>query len=359
MKTKQRPGRANTAPAFLKTLLTLIALVVIVVAAVFFAGLMILSSYDKPTGAFGPEATMFSVGQGEPGISVARRLATGRIIRSEYLFRFLMKARGLEQSLKAGDYAIPSDMGSNDILDMIARGRQRLIRFTVPEGSSLQSVASAAESAGVATARDVIEAARDPELVQSLGIAADSLVGYLFPDTYLLPRGAGGRQLVSIMVTTFKKRLVRELPETEALSPSELHERVILASIVEREYQLPEEAPLMASAFLNRLKIGMALQSCATIVYIIVEKQDKPHPYRLFDRDLQIQDPFNTYLHPGLPPEPICNPGLISLAAVVRPASTNYLYFRLIDEASGKHYFSTSLDEHIKAASLAVKPRSR
>ncbi|HOX92645.1 MAG TPA: endolytic transglycosylase MltG, partial [Spirochaetales bacterium] len=129
-------------------------------------------------------------------------------------------------------------------------------------------------------------------------------------------------------------------------------------SIVEREYRLPEEAPRMASVFLNRLKIGMALQSCATVVYVITQRLGKPHPSRLFDRDLEIPDPFNTYRQPGLPPAPIANPGLVALSAVFRPESSRYLYFRLVDEASGRHYFSETLDEHIRAGSLSVKPGS-
>ena len=359
MKASPQSGGRDDLKRAAKTLVAVAAFAIVVAAGLVIAGLVALSSLDKPTGALNAEGTSFTVGHGESGISVARRLAEESIIRNEYLFRLLMKAKGLELSLKAGDYAIAPDMGSNAILDMMAEGRQVLIRFTVPEGSSVRSVALAAEAAGIATAGDVTDAASDPALAEELGIIAGTLDGYLFPDTYLLPRGAGGRRLVSIMVDTFTKRLQEAIPEAGSLSPEELHDRVILASIVEREYRVPEEAPLMASVFLNRLRIGMALQSCATVVYIIAEKQGKPHPTRLFDRDLQIQDPFNTYLYPGLPPAPICNPGLTALSAALRPASTKYLYFRLVDESNGKHYFSASLDEHIKAASLAVKPRSR
>jgi UPF0755 protein len=269
-----------------------------------------------------------------------------------------MKSKKLENSLKAGDYAISDDMGSSDILALIAQGRQILIRITIPEGASVRTIAQVAEASGIASASEVLSVASSHEFAAENGVEADSLAGYLFPDTYLLPRGAGGKQLVSVMVSTFRKRLLDAVPEASALSAAELHQRVILASIVEREYRVPEEAPLMASAFLNRLRIGMALQSCATVVYIISEIQGKQHPARIFDKDLKIDNPFNTYLHPGLPPEPICNPGLTALSATLRPASTKYLYFRLVDETTGKHYFSSTLDEHIGAASLAVKPRS-
>ncbi|PKL26663.1 MAG: endolytic transglycosylase MltG [Spirochaetae bacterium HGW-Spirochaetae-3] len=335
------------------------AFILVVAVAGGVAVLAFAVSLDKPTGAIGPNGSVFTVGPGETGSSVARRLAQDEVIKSEYLFRLLMRSKGLEHSLKAGDYAIEADMGSTDILAMISGGKQALIRMTIPEGTGLKAIATAAEAAGIASADDVTAAAHDAALLKRLGIPAKSAIGYLFPDTYLLPRNAGGDEVVSLMVETMRKRVYQAVPEAVELSPEELHDRVILASIVEREYRVAEEAPLMASVFLNRLRIGMALQSCATVVYVISEVQDKPHPTRIFDRDLKIDDPFNTYLYPGLPPEPICDPGLTALSATLRPAITKYLYFRLVDEASGKHYFSATLDEHIRAASLAVKPKGR
>lgn len=350
--------RTSSTKGFLKTMVLFVALAGIIMVAISIAGLSILFYYDKPTGKTGPGGITFTVGTGDSGATVARRLAQASIIKSEYLFRVLMKAKHLENSLKAGEYTITDVMGSSDILQLIVEGRQILLRITIPEGASVQTVAQAAEIAGIASASDVLKAVSSKELAANMGVNADSLAGYLFPDTYLLPRNAGGEQLVSIMVSTFKKRVFDAVPESSTLTAAELHQRVILASIVEREYRVAEEAPLMASVFLNRLSIGMALQSCATVVYVISEIQDKPHPSRIFDKDLKIDNPFNTYLHPGLPPEPICNPGLTALQATLRPASTKYLYFRLIDENTGKHYFSSTLDEHIGAASLAVKPRS-
>jgi UPF0755 protein len=125
-----------------------------------------------------------------------------------------------------------------------------------------------------------------------------------------------------------------------------LRENVILASIVEREYGVPQEAGLMASVFRNRLAIGMALQSCATVVYIITEKQDKPHPSVVYYSDLAIKDPYNTYIHRDLPPGPISNPGETALSAVFNSPKSDYLYFRLIDSSSRQHRFSKTFEEH-------------
>jgi UPF0755 protein len=135
----------------------------------------------------------------------------------------------------------------------------------------------------------------------------------------------------------------------------ELNKRIIIASIVEREYRIPEEAAIMAGVFYNRLNIGMALQSCATVEYIITEIQGRRPPMVIYNRDLEIRDPYNTYLRPGLPPGPISAPGETALRAAFFPEETDYLFFRLVDLASGRHYFSRTLDDHIRAASLYVK----
>lgn len=336
--------------------LAFVVLVGIVLGA---AGLVAMSVLDRPPAAMPASGVELQVAQGESGNSVARRLAQANAIKSEMLFRLLMKARGLDQSLKSGIYLIEPGMSASAILDMIAKGKQILARVTIPEGASVETVASKAEAAGIASASSVMDALADPALLRSLSVPAPSAIGYLFPDTYLLPRNAGAEQLVRLMVETFRKRLAQNIPEAAGLSAAELHERVILASIVEREYRVPDEAPLMASVFLNRLRIGMALQSCATVVYVLEDRLGKPHPTRIFDRDLAINDPFNTYLHAGLPPAPICNPGMTALTAVFRPATSKYLYFRLVDESAGRHYFAETLDEHIKAAVLAVKPKSQ
>lgn len=335
-------------------LVALVLSTVIVIAA-----LGVGYSLDRASGLIPADGAEFTVAAGASAADIADRLATQGLVRSELLFRALLKLRRLESALKVGTYRVEPGMSGSDIMDMIAGGRQALVRLRIPEGSGLRALAQAAEAAGIASAADVTATAADPALAAELGLPPGAgLVGYLFPDTYLLARNSGADALLRLMVRTFRERLSAAVPEAAALDASALHERIILASIVEREYRVPEEAPLMAGVFWNRLRIGMALQSCATVVYVITERLGKPHPERLFDRDLEIKDPFNTYRYPGLPPAPICNPGIVAITAAIRPESTRYLYFRLVDEAAGRHYFSETLDEHIRAGSLAVKPRS-
>jgi UPF0755 protein len=157
------------------------------------------------------------------------------------------------------------------------------------------------------------------------------------------------------MADTFYKRLQEFVPEALSLSPAELNTRVIIASIVEREYRIPDETSLMAGVFYNRLKIGMGLQSCATVEYVITEIQGRPHPEVLLNSDLEIKDPYNTYIRPGLPPGPISAPGKTALRAAFNPVRTDYLYFRLTDAEAGRHYFSRTLDDHIRAGALYLK----
>jgi UPF0755 protein len=298
--------------------------------------------------------SLFTVGKGDSTQDIANALEAKGLVRSALAFRLLAKLEGIGSSLKAGTYRVGPDMGAKRILDEFVSGKQALCKVTVPEGFTLTQLAKLLERLGVAKSADLLQAARSPALLAELGIPATSAEGYLFPDTYFFPAGFSAEGVIRSMVQTFRERLA-SIPESTALGPSELQERLILASIVEREYKAPEEAPLMASVFFNRLKIRMALQSCATVVYVITERLGKAHPEVIYDRDLKIDDPYNTYERRGLPPGPISNPGMTSLRAVFYPAATRYLYFRLVNAEAGTHHFSATLEEHIDSRMLYIK----
>jgi UPF0755 protein len=157
------------------------------------------------------------------------------------------------------------------------------------------------------------------------------------------------------MTDNFFSKIESISPSFREMSMQELNEIVILASIVEREYRLVQEAPIMAGVFNNRLRINMLLQSCATVEYIITEIQGRPHPNVLLYRDLEIQNPYNTYMYRGLPPGPISAPGVVALSAAMFPARTDYLFFRLVDPSSGRHYFSRTYDAHIRAGERILR----
>ncbi len=330
------------------------AILIALLALCIGAALVALAVLSRPPASIPEAGILFTVRSGESASEVALRLEREGLIRSRFVFRAFARLFGAEGGLKAGVYLIKPGTDARAVLTLLVSGKQALARVTVPEGASLSRVASILEDAGVVKAEEFLAASRDLALLSELKIPSLSLEGYLFPDTYFLPRGYSASDVARTMLKTFRARIA-DIPEAASLSATELHAKVTLASIVEREYRIADEAPLMASVFYNRLKIGMALQSCATVVYVITEKLGKPHPERLFDRDIAIPDPYNTYLNRGLPPGPIANPGITALRAALRPATTKYLYFRLVDEAKGRHHFSETLEEHIGAGALLVK----
>lgn len=306
---------------------------------------------DEVGGA--PGSVLFEVPQGAGSGTVGQNLEAAGLIRSALFWQLL--ARLDDRSLKAGTYRIERGMSASGIRDLMASGKQVLARVTVPEGFTLGKIASLLEDARISDGASFLAAARDPELVGSYGIPAESMEGYLYPDTYLFPYDYPADKVVRTMADTFFARLDGTYPAWRELSPEELFERVVVASIVEREYRSADEAPLMAGVFFNRLRIGMALQSCATVEYVITEIEGKPHPEVLYNRDLAIRDPYNTYIHRGLPPGPISAPGAVALSAAFYPTESDYLYFRLVDPEAGRHHFSRTLGEHDAAGVVYVK----
>ncbi|MDR2782760.1 MAG: endolytic transglycosylase MltG [Treponema sp.] len=294
----------------------------------------------------------FEVRQGETPRSIGKRLEDEGIIKSRYFWYVVNRID--KDVIKAGAYKIPLPATQFEIHNILETGRQLLIKVTIPEGGTLAKTARLFDEAGVCEEEAFLEAASNPEMLEAFQIPAKTFEGYLFPDTYLFQKNYDAKHVVRIMAETFFKRL-SGIVDVASLSPEALFEKVTLASIVEREYRLAEEAPLMAGVFYNRLAIGMALQSCATIEYIITEIQHKSHPEIISTADTEIEDPYNTYIAKGLPPGPISAPGLTALSAAFNPTPNDYLFFRLIEPNTGEHYFSKTFDEHIKAGKLYVK----
>jgi UPF0755 protein len=297
------------------------------------------------------------VRDGESSVSVGLRLEQAGVIRNRYFWQFLSRFK--KEYIKSGAYRIELPADQFTIHSLLVLGDQILVKVTLPEGITLKKTARILEEAGICGAQDFLEAAFSPELIKYYRIPGPSFEGYLYPDTYFFPLAFPAEKVVSAMADTFFQRIEEINEQAISLSPEALNEKVIIASIVEREYRVAEEAALMSGVFYNRLNIGMALQSCATVEYIITEIQGKPHPEVLYSRDIEIRDPYNTYIRPGLPPGPISAPGRIALQAAFAPASSNFLYFRLTDAEAGKHYFSRTLDDHIRAGALYVKGRTR
>jgi len=347
---------------FFKFLSAIIALAMVVLAIVL--GLAVYFNSPPERAPFPLEESMrlekdgelfIEIRDGESASSVGRRLETAGVIRNQYFWYLLFRLDN--EQIKTGSYKFELPASQIKIRSILTGGEQILVKVTIPEGVTLKKTAAILEEAGICGAEKFLAASSSKEFLDVYHVPCPTMEGYLFPDTYLFPLGYPASKVVQTMADTFYSRLESIYPKAGSMSAEELNTRVVVASIVEREYRVPEEAPLMAGVFFNRLKIGMALQSCATVVYVITEIQGKPHPEQLFNRDLEIRDPYNTYLRPGLPPGPISAPGETALKAAFYPSSSDYLYFRLTDLNTGRHYFSRTLDDHIQAGNLYVKGR--
>lgn len=330
-----------------KIVMRLIIFAVVICASLFVGCMAFIHWADSPRSVEG-ESALFSIAKGASLVSIANSLHEQGFTRSP-LYTTLY-ARYASYSLKAGTYRLSPSYKTSEILFRLHEGKEESVRITIPEGLTVSKTARLLETEGIVSADAFIKAATKTALLAKFSIPASTAEGFLFPDTYSLHYHMDAEQLVSLMISNFFTKTV-ELPGVPS-DVETLYKKVILASIVEREYRLIDEAPLIASVFTNRLAIGMGLQSCATVEYIITELQGLPHPTRLLAQDLEIDSPYNTYLWAGLPPAPISNPGLIALSASFAPQKTNYRYFRLSDVTTGQHIFTRTLDEHVEAGRM-------
>jgi UPF0755 protein len=296
------------------------------------------------------------VREGESAGSVGARLEDALLIRSGFLWNVV--SRFDKGFIKQGVYLVTEPMPLTALYSLLKTGREEMVRVTIPEGVTLSKMARILENAGIVTADDFLATAHDPAFLAEYHIPAASAEGYLFPDTYLFPQGYPAYLVAKTMVDTLfgKLEIIRGTDSDETAEA--LHQKITLASIVEREYRVDDEAPVMAGVFYNRLENGMRLQSCATVEYIITEIQGKPHPTRIFFSDLEIPDPYNTYRETGLPPGPIAAPGQVALYAAYHPDETPYLYFRLADANAGRHTFSRTFEDHNAAVVFYTKAGS-
>ncbi len=295
-----------------------------------------------------PPAKVIYVKRGMPLRQVGHLLQQQGIIRSKTFFIFLATLLGEKTLIKAGEYEFDSPMQPLRVLETLVKGQVKRHLVTVPEGYTLDQIAQLLEDQKIVDREEFLQKASSPILIASLGLpvkgtpSADRLEGYLFPETYHFYRGMDPEEVIRSMVNQFKRVLGPELiGETSRMGISE-QQAVILASIIEKETPLPEEKPLISAVFYNRLARGMPLQSDPTVIYGI-----KNFNGNLTKDDLQRPTPYNTYVRPGLPPSPICNPGKDSLVAALHPAPVSYLYF--VSKNDGSHYFSSQIEDHNRA----------
>ncbi len=307
-----------------------------------FASIFVIDlKLGSPTGK-GEFSYELEIAPGEGYKTVSLELFENKLIHSRNYFHFLLYVTQNTKKLKQGVYVLNNGMNSSEIIKILVSGKVKTITFTVPEGFHNRQIAELLTSKKLSPSKEYfLQAASNPELLKKYNIPASTVEGYLFPETYIVPYNYKTEQIIELMLKRFFKN-IKNIPEAKDISPQELHEKVILASIVEREAKKKEEQPLMAGVFLKRLKIKMPLESCATVQYLF-EKPKK----RLLEKDLEIESPYNTYLNKGYPPGPISNPGLPALIAAFRPIESENLFFLV--KPDGSHHFSKTHAEHLEA----------
>ncbi len=265
-----------------------------------------------------------------------------KLIRDKKLFLVLGRLTGADRKIRAGFYSFWSSMSPLDIFSIIRKGRIIEFELRVLEGDSLYEIAETFAKSGLVTKEEFMELARDPDILSSYDIEAQSMEGYLYPDTYIVPKGIKARDALDIMLSRMKEKFSPEIvARAEALGMTRT-EVLTLASIIEKEAVVDEERPVISAVYHNRLKKRMPLQADPTSIYGIKSSKE-----RITRADLQRKTPYNTYVIRGLPPGPIASPGLKSMIAAVNPAAVPYLYF--VSNNDGTHNFSVSLGEHEEA----------
>jgi hypothetical protein len=298
-----------------------------------------------------PAEQLFTIKHGTSVRKIAADLKEAGLVRFDY--PTYLYFRLLNKPVKAGTYKLSPSLSLYALYAYLQTGKQELIKVTLPEGLTISKTAAILEERQIIAADAFLAATENTTLLQSYGITGTSAEGFLFPDTYFFAYDETAERVVTTMLDNFfsKTAAIPHFP-TDSV---QRYEAVILASIIEREYRVPEEAAKIAGVFSNRLQIGMGLQSCATVEYILTEVQHKPHPERLLNKDLEIDHPYNTYKWRGLPPGPISNPGMTALYAACNPEKSDYLYFRLEDAETGTHVFTRNLTEHARAGAIILK----
>ena len=291
-----------------------------------------------------PDEVIVEIPRGAGLSRIANLLEKSGVLSDSRAFGYYVRLHRKQDRLRAGEFRLRKDLTPAQLLDTLLHGEIVLHRFTVPEGLAAKDIAKVVAGAGLCAESEFLTVANDPALARELGLPADRLEGYLYPDTYAFEKNASARDIAVAMVKRFKEVWTDDLGKRAATFGLDMHEAVTLASIVEKETGDPTERPIIAGVFHNRLKKGMRLESDPTIIYGI-----KDYDGNIRRKD--IRDPanvYNTYVIKGLPPGPIASPGAEALRAVAYPATHDLFYFVAKGAGSGSHEFSRTYREHLQ-----------
>jgi len=324
----------------LKRALLLLTAVILLVAGAAVA--WVITGVERPYKGYTASEQFVEIPPGSSQAAMGRRLAEAGVVRNETVFRAAVWMRGAGRRLQAGEYRFDAAISPAGVVDKIRRGDVFLQPITFREGLTIRQMGELYEARGFGPASEFTKAARNGKRADAFDSQAADLEGYLFPDTYKMPRRTTAEQLVDRMVAGFEKVLTADLRAQAAARGLSVRELVTLASLVEKETGKAEERSLVSAVYHNRLKIRMALYCDPTVIYAL-ERAGR-YTGDLTREDLQFDSPYNTYRYAGLPPGPIAAPGRASLEAAANPSDVSYLYF--VSRNDGSHVFASTLDEH-------------
>ncbi len=274
---------------------------------------------------------------------IAERLAEKGVIGSSLKFRILARLRGYDDKLRPGSYSFTADMSDDEVFAKLLTGEKKLIKFTVPEGFGVKEIAERLYNLDLVNREDFLQAAEDFAPYDYMRKRKDvffAAEGFLFPDTYTVESDMEIDELLDLMASTFDQQLKPEMRVAAEKMGLSVYDLITLASLVEREVRYPEDRPIVAQVLLKRLKMNMPLQTDATLQYLMDAPKEE-----VSIEDTQIDSPYNTYQHVGLPPGPIANPGMAAIEAVLHPAETDYLYF--VADRQGHNHYAYTYEEHL------------
>lgn len=314
------------------------------------SGLLLNHALTSPNDGAG--SVVVEIAQGASARTVSRKLFKAGVISSPALFEIETRLKGKKSAIRAGEFRLPRNISIREVALRLAKGGTVLHRVTIREGLTIDGTGETLEKSSIVSADEFKAAVKIYSEKPPRPISSESLEGYLFPETYHFRKGVRASEVVQAMVNEFYRQASSILPDSVINDPEELHRIITLASIIEKETGVERERRLISSVFTNRLKKGMRLQSDPTVIYVLPGFDGN-----IRKKDLKYDSPFNTYIHRGLPPGPIANPGLASIDAAHRPLEKNYLYF--VSKNNGEHHFSRTLKEHNRAVLIYQIKRGR